>query len=56
MPTLQVDKIRRRVWHSISPCTAAGLTQAQLQQFIAGTFLPSDIQLTRLARYLGVPL
>jgi len=54
MPTLQVDKIRRRVWHSISPCTADGLTQAQLQQFIAGT--PSDIQLTRLARYLGVPL
>ena len=33
-----------------------GLTQANLQQFIAFRFTPSDAQLTRLANYLGVKL
>ena len=46
--------------HSISQTTAdqAGdlLTQANLQQYIAGTFLPTDAQLKRLAAYLGVKL
>jgi hypothetical protein len=58
MSSLTINVIRNRVWHSISPYTAAqagdGLTQAQLQQFIAGTFLPSDIQLTRLANYFQI--
>ena len=60
MTYLQVDAIRKRVWHSISQTTAdqAGdsLTQANLQQYIAGTFLPTDAQLKRLAAYLGVKL
>ena len=60
MTAIQVDAIRRRCWHSISPTTAAmagdGMTQADIQQFIAGTFLPSPAQLTRLANYLGVKL
>ena len=58
MDPLKVDKIRQRVWHSISYDTAVqagdGLTQANLQQFIAHTFMPTDVQLTRLANYLGV--
>jgi hypothetical protein len=60
MDPLLVDRIRQRCWHSISPQTAAqagdGMTMADIQQFIAGTFLPSPAQLTRLANYLGVKL
>ena len=58
MSPLQVDAIRRRVWHSISPHTAAmagdAMTQADLQQFIAHTFLPSDAQLRGLANYFQI--
>ena len=53
MTYLQIDEIRKRVWHSISFQTAAqagdGMTQADIQSFIAGTFTPSDVQLTWLA-------
>jgi hypothetical protein len=60
MDPLKVDKIRQRIWHSISHETALqagdGLTQAEIQQFIAHAHLPTDIQLTRLANYLGVKL
>ena len=56
MTNLQIDITRRRVWHSISPTTAAmaGLTQADLQQFISGAFLPSEAQLRALANYFGI--
>jgi hypothetical protein len=60
MDYLLVDKIRKRVWHSISQETAnqagEGMQQRDLQSFIAFQFLPSEIQLTRLANYLGVKL
>jgi hypothetical protein len=51
-----ITKLRARVWHSLSPTTAAvaGLTVQNLQQFIAGTFFPNETQLRQLARYLGV--
>ena len=65
MTSIQVDKIRSRVWHSISPQTAAQagpdssgnwMKMQHLQRFISFTFMPSDEQLTRLACYLGVKL
>lgn len=60
MSYLQVNAIRDRVWHSISPTTAAmageGCRVADLQAFIARTFMPSDSQLRALANYLGVKL
>jgi len=58
MTSIQVNAIRRRVEHSLSPATASaasdGMTVANLQQFVAGNFLPSEVQLTRLVNYLGV--
>ena len=60
MTYLEVDAIRQRVWHSISPTTAAmageGCTVADLQQFIAYHYEMSDAQLRRLANHLGVKL
>jgi hypothetical protein len=58
MSHLQVDAIRRRVEHSLSPQVAsfAGLTLENLQQFVAGPFLPDDAALIRLANCLGVKL
>ena len=58
MSPLTINKIRNRVWHSISPQVAnqANLTIQNLQQFIAGTFMPSDLQLQQLANCLGVKL
>ena len=58
MTYLEIEKIRSRTWHAISYDTARqggdGLTQAQLQNFIAHAFMPTDIQLRRLANYYGI--
>ena len=52
MNHIQINKIRRRVEHSLSPYTAAiggdGLTLYQLTQFVCFHFFPSDVQLRRL--------
>jgi len=60
MTSKQINAIRRRIEHSISPATAAqagdGMTVDNIKQFICFYFLPSDIQLTRLANYLGVKI
>ena len=49
-----LKKIRDRAWHSISPETAAaaGMSLAELQQFAAGAYTPSDEQIRTLARLL----
>ena len=55
---ISAKKVRDRAWHYISPdvAAAAGMTFQQMQQFIAGTFTPTDTQLRDLARrmYLDV--
>lgn len=53
--TLEV-KVRRRLYLSISPTTAAvaGCRQEDIQQFIAHQVVFSEVQLVALARYLGV--
>ena len=56
MSHLTINAIRNRTWHSLSPYTAAqaGLTVANLQQFIAGTFTPPEEALIRLANYYQI--
>lgn len=60
MSYLQTEKIRRRVFHSLSYDTALqagdGCTLANLQQFLCKNFTLTPVQLTRLAHYLGVQL
>jgi hypothetical protein len=53
---MNVKQIRDRVAHSLSPQTAAvaGISLAELQQFIAGTVSLSPQQLVNLSRYLGI--
>lgn len=48
--------LRARAWHYITPdvANAAGISLAELQRFVAGTFHPSDDQLERLARRMGL--
>jgi hypothetical protein len=55
--TISIKEVRKRAWHFLDPDTAgsAGMTLAQLQQFVAGTFHPSQEQLRRLARRMSVP-
>ena len=56
MRTLE-QRVRHRVWFSISPQTAeaAGLTIPQLQQFAGGMKTLTSAQVAALARCLGVP-
>jgi hypothetical protein len=56
MDSIKIKAIRHLVWHCLSPHTAefAGMTLAQLQQFAAGAFTPSEAQLNSLARYLRI--
>jgi hypothetical protein len=51
-----VEIVRKRAWHSLSPQTAAaaGMSLAQLQQFVAGGFHPTPEQIEALARRLGL--
>ncbi|UQD70492.1 hypothetical protein JEY40_31715 [Bradyrhizobium japonicum] len=48
--------MRDRAWHFIDAdiAASAGLTLAQLQQFVAGSFTPTQEQLEQLARRIGV--
>jgi hypothetical protein len=50
--SLNINVIRKQVWHYINPSTAsaADMTVGQIKQFIAGSFTPSDEQLQRLSR------
>jgi|RhiMetStandDraft_4_1073278.scaffolds.fasta_scaffold7120843_1 hypothetical protein len=54
MPNIKA--IRDRLSHALSPQTAeaAGMSLAELQQFVAGSFHPIPEQIERLARQLGV--
>jgi hypothetical protein len=51
------EQVRRRTWAYITPEVAgcAGLTMANLQQFIAHKFAPTAVQLKALARRMSVP-
>jgi hypothetical protein len=46
------EKTKRQVFHYLEPSvgTVASMSLEQLQQFAAGTFHPTDDQITRLAR------
>ena len=54
----QVEAIRRRIEHNISPYVAAhagdGCTVENIKQFVAGAFMFSDAQLVRLANYFSI--
>jgi hypothetical protein len=54
--TPDVKSVRDRAWHYQVPEVAAvaDMTVAQLRQFVAGTFLPSPVQLQRLAFRMGM--
>lgn len=54
MPTLKA--VRDRAWLSLSPQTAAaaGMTLSELQQFVAGSFHPTQEQLEALARVMRI--
>jgi hypothetical protein len=58
MSPRDVQALRSRCWHSLSPTTAAvaKISLAQLQQFVGGTFYLDAPQCEALARYLGVEL
>jgi hypothetical protein len=53
---VNVKTVRDRAWHSLSPQTAAaaGMTLAQLQQFVAGSFHPTPEQIETLSRHMGL--
>jgi hypothetical protein len=54
---MRIDDIRKRIWHSLSPQTAAvaGLSSpAELQRVLAGTLTLSEPQLAALARHFGM--
>jgi hypothetical protein len=50
------EKVRRRLWLSLSPTTAGviGCHVPDLQQFLVKQVTFSEVQLIALARYLGV--
>lgn len=57
MSTLTIrQQTRKRAWEYLNPCVAgvASMSLEQLQQFVAGTFHPSDDQIARLARRMQV--
>jgi hypothetical protein len=47
---------RKRAWEYLNPCVAAAafMSLEQLQQFVGGTYYPSDDQTTRLAQRMSV--
>ena len=49
-----LENVRRRLYHYLGPETSAwsGMSIGQLQQTIAGTFIPSDEQLGALAKLM----
>jgi hypothetical protein len=51
---VKLKQIRDRAWLFLSPAVAAAadMTLAELQQFVAGTYHPSETQLQQLARRL----
>lgn len=58
MTAIQIRALRNRAFHYLSyeVALSAGMTGlAQLTQFVAGTYHPSDDQLTRLATRIGMP-
>ena len=56
MSHINIKAVRDRAWHYLSCETAAhaGMTLAEMQQFIAGTYAPSPEQLDKLARRMGL--
>ena len=53
---ISVDEVRRATWHHLEPNIAASadMKLAELQQFIAGTYVPSNEQIAQLARAMGL--
>jgi hypothetical protein len=53
---VNIKPIRDRAWLYLNPGVAAcaGMTLQELQQFIAGSFHPSEDQLAALARRMGM--
>ena len=51
-----IERVRRYAWHYLDPgvAAAAAMSLAQLQQFVAGVFSPSDAQLQQLSRRMGL--
>jgi len=47
-----INAIRRLAPHYIGAASCGGLTIPEMQQFIAGTFTPSEEQLVGLARMM----
>ncbi|MFH0300991.1 helix-turn-helix transcriptional regulator [Bradyrhizobium sp. 31Argb] len=56
MSNTDIKAVRDRAWLYLEPDVAAraGMSLAQLQQFVAGTFVPSPEQLRALARVLNI--
>jgi hypothetical protein len=56
MRTLK-QRVRDRAWLYLEPCVAATatMTLANLQQFVGGTYHPTDDQIRRLAIRMQVP-
>jgi hypothetical protein len=54
--TVDINAVRERAWHYLTPEVAAcaGLTLAELQQFVAGAVSLSDQQLECLAHRMGL--
>ena len=52
----QIEAIRKRAYHYLSPCTAsvAGMRLDQLVQFCAGTFFPTPWQLHQLSLQMSI--
>lgn len=53
---MNIRFIRKMAYHYISPTTAqaANMTLHELQQFVAGSFFPTDEQLAALARRMNI--
>lgn len=49
--SIDVRKVRDRAWHYVGQDTAVAcdMTLAKMQQFVAGTYCPSEEQLQKLA-------
>lgn len=53
---ISLKQIRDRAWQFLSPqaAAAAGMSLAELQQFIAGNFHPNSDQLAQLAKAMRI--
>jgi len=51
MTHAQIKELRKRCWHYLHPDVAAcaGLSLGELQQFVAGAFMPEESSLHALA-------